>query len=420
MDQKGETKFTGWDFWPAGIQGVERELWMGVLGTLFQQVVEQDLKLLPTVCGNTGARKDVLFTINIDEKYKNALQCAGSPVSSPPEDRKPELEKLGIEALGLTRLIPATARNSLSRLGDSLGGLPLDSRMILLEYVLSDRNYAHLGFCNAPLLPLTPNGKFRGFSNSDGSKLYCPRTEDEVELFKESPRMVNTRELIPGTKRQMVSDIKKLDRSTAISIWRVADAASYCKEYIFGKIESKGEDIVTIPDFNGFVNLFWKWITISDNMSQLSIHPHLLNGLWLIPTLGDRYHKILDGRSPVLDISGRGFVGALLRDTASSLFTRHGLLYPLYAGDRGGFAKATTDVLRMRRYTQDCESFVPLVGWLVANSKDFVDQLNDTEKTKLINRLSALSRGLTDKSGVKVLRKLSLFQEVAPTATSNQ
>lgn len=419
MNKNKEAKFTGWDFWPAGIQGRERELWMGVLGTLFEQVVEQDLKLLPTVCGNTGTRNDVLFTLNIDEKYKSALQHARSPISFPPKDRRPELETLGIEALGLTRLNPTSARISLSKLKGSLENLNPDSRAILLEYILSDRNYQHIGSCRAPLLPMS-NGKFRGFSNinPDGPKLYFPHTEDEAELFRESTTMVDTKKLIPNTKQQMAFDIRKLDRFTAISIWRVADAALYCKKNIFNTIESQHDDIITMPDFNGFVNLFWKWINSIENISQLSANPHLLEDLWLIPTLGNRYHKILDGKSPILDISGRGFTGAFLQNTASSLFKRYGISYTLYAGDREGFTRATTDVLRTRHYIQNCEIFSSLVSWLVANSKDFVDRLDDTEKTILINRLSFLSRGLSNnyKNGAKILRKLSLFQEVIPAA----
>lgn len=417
MNKNGETGFAGWNFWPAGIQGVERELWMGVLGTVFEQVVEKGLKLLPTVCGNTGTRNDILFTLGVDEKYRNALQHARSPVSFPPEDRRPELKNLGIEALKLTRLNPMTARNSLSKLKDSLGNLHPDYRAILLEYILSDRNYAHIGSCRAPLLPIS-NGGFRSFSNLDGPKLYFPHTEDEGELFKESTRMVDTKKLIPSTKRQMVSDIKKLDHCTAISIWRVADAALYCKEYVFNTIKSKNEDIITIPDFNEFVNRFWKWTNTTDNISQLSANPHLLDELWLIPALGDHYHKILDEKSPILDISSRGFIGAFLQNTASSLFKRYGISCPLYAGDREGFTRATTDILRVRRYTQDCERFDSLVNWLVANSKDFVDRLDDTEKATLIHRLSPLSRGLSNKSNAKILRKLSLFQEVTPDSVT--
>lgn len=419
MAKNKEARFAGWDFWPAGIQGVERDLWMGVLGTLFQQVVEQDLKLLPTVCGNTGTRKDVLFTLKIDKKYVDALQNAKIPILFPPEDKRPELETFGIEALGLTRLIPATARISLSKLRGSLGNLHPDVRAILLEYVLSDRHYEHIGSCRAPLLP-TSNGRFRSFSSSGGPKLYLPRNEDEAELFKESTRMVNTKELIPGVKRQIVSDIKKLDHFTIISIWGVADAVLHCQEHIFNTIESKSEDTVTIPGFNVFVNLFWKWINTADNTSQLSTYPYLLDDLWLIPTLGDRYHKVLGRKSPILDISGRGSIGAFLRDTASSLFKRHGILCPLYSGDRGGFTKTTTDVLRARRYIQYCETFNSFVGWLVANSEDFVDRLDDAEKSKLVQHLSLLSRELQNKSGAKILRKLSLFQEVAPVAIPNR
>lgn len=392
---------------------------MGVLGTLFQQVVEQNLKLLPTVCGNTGTRKDVLFTLKIDQKYVDALQSAQSPVSFPPEDRRPELETLGIEALGLTCLVPATARNSLSKLKDSLGNLHPDSRAILLEYVLSDRDYVHIGSCRAPLLP-TSNGRFRSFSNKDGPKLYFPHNEDEAELFKESTKMVDTKKLIPGVKLQMVSGIKELDQSTAISIWRVADAASYCKEYVFNTIKSKSEDITTISGFNAFVNLFWKWINTIDSTCQPSAHPHLLDDLWLIPTQGDRYHKVPGENSPILDISGRGSIGAFFRDTTSSLFERHGIRYPLYVGDRDGFKKTTTNVLRARGYIQDCEVFSHLIDWLAANSKDFVDRLDDAEKIKLIHCLSYSSIGLTNKSSAKVLRKLSLFQEVAPVAIPNQ
>lgn len=411
MRERGEADFTGWDFWPAGTQGVERELWMGVLSTLFQRVVVQDLKLLPTICGDTGTRENVLFTLSIDEKYKNALQHARSPVSFPPADRRPELAKLGIETLQLTFLTPSTARNSLSNLRGSLENLPLDLRMTLLEYVISDKDYKSIGSCLAPLLP-TLDGGFHGFGRVGGSKLFFPRTELEVELFKESSKMVDTRKMMHSTVGQMVSDIKKLDRFTAISIWGVPDAAWYCKKYIFGNVESKNDKIITRPNFNEFINRFWKWINIPENTSELSNCPQLLNDLWLIPIVGDRYHKVLDGRYSILDISVHKFTSDFFRGAAYSLFGRCGIRYPLYTGE--GFTIITTDALRTHRYTEDCENLNSLVGWLVANSKDFVDRLDDNEKTKLLSRLRVLSIGLQrDRSSVQQIQRLSLFREVA-------
>lgn len=418
MSEDKEARFTGWDFWPAGTQGAGEGLWMGVLGTIFQQVVKKNLKLLPTVCSNAGTREDVLFTLKIDEKYRNALQNARSPISFPPADRIPELTGLGIEALGLTQLSPATARISLSKLRNCLGDLPLGLRMDLLEYVLSDKDYESIGSCHAPLLP-TSDSRFHGFSNTYGSRLYFPQTEEEAELFKESLIIIDVKKLNAETKRQMKFDIKKLDRYTAVSIWRVPDAVSYCKKYIFGSVESKNQNVIIRPGFNDFVNQFWKWIQIANNTAQLTAEPRLLDGLWLVPAKGDRYHKILDGKSSVLDISGQKLPSKFLQDAASRLFSCYGLLYPLYGGEE--FTPATTDMLRARRYIQDCGDFSALAEWLVDNHTDFVNRLSDEERTDLIHRLRILSIGaLGNKENGQIVGKLKLFRETATVEIPKQ
>lgn len=423
MNESKEARFTGWDFWPAGIQGEQTEqLWMGVLSTLFKRVVQNDLKLLPTVCGNTGTRQDVLFTLRVGEDIKSALREAGSPVVFPPEDRKDELFKLGIENLGLMHLTPATARASLSELRHNSQHISPGVRQTLLGYILSDKNYENLRSCHAPLLP-TLDGEFRSFGDLN-QKLYFPKTAEETELFKKSTTMIDTTKLTPSTEEQMRRDIGLLDSHTAISIWKVPDAASYCKEYIFKTSEPKHEEIISIPQFSDFVNQFWAWISLADNKRQLSNSPHLLDGLWLIPIMGDRYHSILNGRSYILDASCDR-IGSFLRNAACSLFEQHSARYSLYTGE--GFTPETTAILRSQLYIKNCEEIGSLMDWLVANSTSFVDRMNDIEKLKLLEYLSSEARVLqgpdrfsratiANKDSMQKVRALSLFRSATPAS----
>lgn len=425
------TGFTGWNHWPAGIQGDQQSglLWMGVLSLVFQRIVKRDLNLLPTICGRVGKRKEVLFTLSVEQKIRDALAEAGCQVVVPTEDRKSELARLNTNNLEIVELSVATARDKLSKLKDSLGGLALEHRQVLLDYVLSDRDYESLGFCEAPLLPISDD-KFCSFGHSD-EKICFPLTPKEAELFKHYPRMIDLEKLSPETNTQLKKDIVPLDQKTCISTWTVAEAASYCKNHIFINPRPPQDDsfiTATSPDLRGFIEQFWDWVTVvgSKHCKELSKNPILLDGLWLIPTLGDGiYHRISTKERgiSILDVTNP-YIGSFLKRTALELYKRDGTQYPIFTGE--GLSKVSSlreisrvSSLRELGYIDNSQTVELLISWLVKNLEKFVDRLDDEAKFRILEHLGGEARANAYSDATKKkIRMLSLFREAVPEDTS--
>lgn len=421
LHEKDNCPFSGWDFWPAGSEGGWKELGMGVLGRVFERVVMRNLRLLPTVCGTTLTRGAVLFSLDIPDGLKLALREAGVPVVSPPQDRRYEIAKLKPFTLGLAAVTPAAGRRHLTALKDSLGNLSIESRMILLQFVISDEDFRDIGSCTAPLIPVK-DGTFRAFkilAQGPGT-LFLSRDDREEEIFENYTNTVDLSNTAPETKKLMRKNIFKLHRFTAVQMWHVEDAAWYCSNYIFNDLEAPGNDIICMNGRTNFVNRFWQWI--SQQCKPLdSVSSSSLRDLWLLPLMFEEYRK-LSSRITVLDVSGKRGVGAFLWATADSHFLRYGQRYCLFTGE--GFSSQVGDSLRKCGFVKDYENIVSLMDWLVENSGEFVDRLSNEEKALLLQHLSIFSRGYLDieeresmKDGVS---RLSLFREAGPLSTDDR
>ena len=394
---------------------------MGILGTVFKEVVEGGYELLPTLSGVVKPANKVAFTLEIPEDLRLALRDARAPVVSPPEDRRTEIRALDYKKMGLEYLSPSTARHHLTTIKDSDALLHLDikPRMVLLDYVLSDCQVQNFGNCEAPLIPLS-NGTFRGFEMpvSQDDRIFIARDTTEVDLFQKSLERTVKMSALPKKSREiLVERIEEIEKHTGIKAWTVEDAAQYCSSYEFNGIEEPTPVVkIDKPKFDNFVKLFWKWVSKTQRRGgRGSTLVNALKDLWLIP-LGNQMFQRIGSTSeyPVLDVSANKGIGSFLRQAESALAKRSMpeiLVMHLYKG--GGFPQATK-CLQELGIIKDYDDRVSLMKWLEITLKAFVGRLEYGEKMELIRHLFDLSRDCSAPERLcmeQTVRKLPIFQE---------
>jgi len=416
---RSENLSPGWDFWPAGKQGEWGQLWMGIFGTVFKKVVEGGYGLLPTLSGVVKPANKVAFTLGIPEDLHHALRDARAPVVFPPEDRRTEIRALDYQNIGLECLSPSTGRHHLTTIKDSDALLHLDikSRMVLLDYVLSDCQVQNFKNCEAPLIPLS-DGTFRGFEvpASQGDRIFIARDATEEELFQKSlGRTVKITALSVKSLDILRRRIVEIEKHTGIKAWTVEDAAQYCFSYEFNGIKEPTPVVkIDKPEFGGFVELFWKWVSKTQRRGgRRSASVNALKDLWLIP-LGNQMFQRIGSASEylVLDISANKGIGSFLKQAESALASRSmpEIMY-LYKGD--GFPQATK-VLQELGIIKDCDDRVSLMKWLEITLKVFACKLEYAEKMELIRHLFDLSRDCSASKRLcmeQTVPKLPIFQE---------
>lgn len=397
ISEQGESGFRAWDFWPAGSNQEWKTGESGdvtrVLGNVFKRAVENDLRLLPTVCGTTGTRQDVLFTLEGVDCYESAFKDAGVAVVAPPHTKAHELMRLNTHNL-LTGLTPCAVRERLA-LGNNIENLPQDSRMLLLDYAISDGDYKKIGLCRAPLIPVK-DGTFQSFCVSREKKtrpIFLPRDENEVQLFENHSRIVDVDMLLPETAEVMRKNINDLDRHTEISKWTMDAAARYCEKHIFPCADT---DIIRKEGLDQFVDRLWQWI-MQQNEPSSSVVRSPLRNMWLIPLM-DREYRKLSSTVQILDVSGNGGIGVFIWKMAKQYEIR----CALFTGE--GISQETVAYLRLCGFLPYHGDLEDLMVWLVANSETFVDRLSSEEKRLLLRHLSGLASDCIGSKRKKVMR----------------
>lgn len=418
LSERGEYPFSAWEFWPSGSDEEWKERGTRVLGDVFERVVTDNLRLLPTVCQTAEARQNILFTIGDIDGYESAFEEAGAAIVVVPQDKRFELERLrsSQEARGedlfdsLAALIPSSLRTHLS-MKDDLGNLSPGSRMLLLNYILSDNEFGEIGLCHAPLIPVMDE-TFESFKvpSGEGYSLFLARDDNESQLFSQETRAVDTSQLVSETVYMMRQYIDEFHRHTRIKMWTISDAARYCQQHIFNSIGSEDTDIISEQGLGGFVDEFWNWIRRKyQHTDSSALSP--LHSLWLIPLMNGDYYRVR-GAVPVLDVSDMKGIGAFLWKTADS----QGLTRcTLYTGTTS--SQQTKEYLRGCGFIKDYQEIVPLMQWLDANSSVFIDQFSTPEKNLLLRYLHDLARDCIGKQRTKSMKdtisKLRVFREAA-------
>ncbi|CUS15651.1 unnamed protein product [Tuber aestivum] len=424
---RNENLSPGWDFWPAGKQGESGQLWMGILGTVFKKVVEDGLELLPTVSGIVKPAKEVVFTLGIPEDLHFSLRDAEARVVLPPEDRRTEIGSLD-HTIGLEYLSPSAGRRHLTTIKDSDALLNLDikPRMVLLDYVLSDRQAKDFKNCEAPLIPLL-DGTFRGLEmpSSQDNRVLLARDTIEEKLFCKSLKKTVKRDALSERSREtLVTHIAEIEQYTRIKAWTVEDAIQYCFSYEFSGIAEQTPVVkIDKPGFADFVELFWKWVSMAlHRQTGGPIFARALKDLWLIPLGGGMFQRIgSTSEYPVLNVSVNKGIGSFLKRTKSNLANRFGpVVMHLCTGD--GFPQAT-QILRELGIIKDYDDRESLMKWFEATMKVFAEKLDRTEKMELIRHLFDLSRdcSASERSCMEsTVRKLPIFQEANDSIPSER
>ena len=425
---RSENLSPGWDFWPAGKRGELGQLWMGILGAVFRETVEDGYKLLPTLSGAIKSANEVAFTLSIPEDLHFSLRDAGALVVFPPVDRRTEIGALDHKEMGLEYLSPSTGRRHLTTIKDSDALLHLDikARMVLLDYVLSDYQIQDFKNCEAPLIPLS-DGTFRGFEmpTSQDDRILIARDATEEALFQKSlERTVQTSVLPKESRTILMGRIAEIEKHTRIKAWTIEDAAQYCSSYEFNMITEPAPVVkIDKPKFNDFVELFWKWVSKAQRREAgMPTLVNALKDLWLIP-LGNKMFQRIGSISeyPVLNVSANKGIGSFLRQAESALANRFTpeIMY-LYTGD--GFPQATK-TLQGLGIIKDCDDRASLMKWLEVTVETFAGKLDYGDKMELIRHLFDLSRDCSASERLcmeSTVRKLPIFQEANDSSQSER
>lgn len=390
---------------------------MGICGTVFERVVKENLKLLPTICGTVEAREASLFTFEISDSLESALRDAGALVVYPPIEKKYEIEKLDPKSMGLAPLTPRAARRCLTALKDSkpLQGLKPDHRKSLMDYVLSDEDFEDLHTCEAPLIPVEGD-IFQGFdipASHDGF-LLLTQNEREERLFQKYQKAVSTSKLSEVALTRLRDNLPRIQRNTRIKAWTVESAARYCGLHIFSDITDTTAVSLYKAGIAEFIDRFWVWISVVQARSTDRVDISAVDDFWLLPIGNNRYQKLGSLPDfPVLDVSAKKGIGLFLEETTAHLSRRHApeVMY-LYSGS--GFSEYTTRCLQEFGLVKEYDDVYSLTKWLLVTMNVFTNRLNDKKKKDLIRHLYFLSEGYgaSGRGHMKsAVAKLTVFRE---------
>jgi len=411
---KKQCTYSGWSLWPVGSQNQGEHSIHGsaVLGLVFEKIVLEKRMLLPAISDSTAYASEVLFAGTLEEPLKNALRDAGVAVICPPTDRTAEVYRTLTPAMGINCVSPRTVRAALTALDGSLQSIGASSRSVLLDYILTDRDYGDLERCTAPLIPLV-DGSYGSFQRS--SIEYRLNTGMEPKLFADCKAFsIDNSKLSNDTYRLFVNSIDYFQTFTNVWPWDIPGARWYLITYIFSTGSSKEEypnDVVTRPGLTGWIDQFWKWAILKDRENIVSA----VEDLWLVPLSGGRFRKLSQSR-PALDISGRREVAQLFKEITSSPTATTN--YPIYSGT---LSQEVSDFFHHAGLIADCGRFEKLVTWL-GNYPSFLETATKEQRSQLVfqlGRMSTAARYQTMSSiqktriqpMVQMLRNLPLYHE---------
>ncbi|CCX05249.1 Similar to hypothetical protein [Tuber melanosporum Mel28]; acc. no. XP_002841252 [Pyronema omphalodes CBS 100304] len=409
-------------YWPkSSSQETIRKIYRHVFSIIF----ERNLPLWPTALGLKGI-SDVFISRLIDQNTRlivgnkhlqhlrlleKGLARMNFQLTHVPDEIYDTMERMNPNRKILT---PVSLSVFLSTHLENLIELEDDIKGALLDYLLSrplNKTFDYL--IGIPLIP-TCDGEWKSLGYLSSLKL--PYDEREIHLFsKKSHTMVDIRRISHRAFLKLQTlESDKLRGS--LQPWAVKDMAEYLKSFYFQNITDQR---ITIdgsclgPEFPGFVNEFWKWITklpeSEDMMKQLE-------GLWLIPLEGQQYHQIsLDACcSRPLDLANPSssfgsFILSLLErgSSRSDLLVLH-----------REFSEAASDLLSHHHLLWDSGNFEHVLHWL-SNPLDFIASLTTPQKHDLITELTKLVDHKTSLASLaSLLRSLPLFEEIHNTSDS--
>jgi hypothetical protein len=391
-DQNG-CAFAGWNVWPLG--GKEQAtLGVGILDEVFERVMTNGLRLLPTIGGSLAYPSEALFAPQLAVSLEEALREAAVVVVFPPNDRREWLSQLSHQYSGLQLITPTEIRLGLSTLqnashpGEGLNAISAHSKSVLLDYILSDAAYKEIGQCEARLLP-TLAGTYQAFKPLDGSiKIRFAQSQEELELFHGpniNPLVIDKSKLSPDSLYHFNNRIDLLENFSSVSRWDLKGAEIYCRSSVFQDDLHREVPMATIvrPGILGWVNRLWSWAVALDRKGAISA----FEDLWLLPLGGNRYSK-LPPKSIILDVSGHGPIAQIFRQILAS-YPTEALQYHIYTTN-DTMSQENTEFFREAKFIYDCEELHNIVSWLVS-WPGFLDVASYEQRTQLIDLMGDLA-----------------------------
>lgn len=382
---KEQCPYSGWSLWPVGSENHEEHRTHGseILGLVFEKIVAEGRKLLPTINDSTACASEVLFAEKLEESLKNALRNAGVVIILPPMDRKTEISRKLAPAMGINHVSPHSVRAALTALdGSGMQTLDASSRSVLLDYILSDLDYEDIGRCTAPLIPLA-DGLYGSFQISPSKYRLNSRTESG--LFTEYKAFtIDDSKLSDGAHHHFVTAMDAFQKFTNIAPWDIPGAHRYLNTYVFsseGSMKGKLNDIITRPDLMEWIGHFWEWAVLKEQDGVVSA----MKDFWLIPLFGGRLRK-LSHSQPALDISSWSQIAQLFREIIFSPRTAF-VDYPIYSGS---LSQKVSRFFRGSKLIVQCENFEELVTWLGQNPS-FLNTASHKQRSQLVLQLGGMS-----------------------------
>jgi hypothetical protein len=405
---RNEISLDRWSVWPLG--GKEQgTLGVGILEAVFERIIADKLKLLPTIKGSLACVSDVLFAPQLDGSLEEALREASVVVMYPPDDRRKQLVQSSLKSAQIRYISQKEVRLALSALEKDLrlDDVSNSSRSVLLTYILSDDAYEDVGKCEACLLPMLDTSYLNFKPLPKDIALRFSQSAEELELFRECKAfMVDNSKLSAGALCHFRDQMHLLQNFTNVSRWDLEGARWYCIGWVFRKeiLQAPSSGTICRPEIIGWVDRFWTWAISHDRNTAVSA----LDGLWLLPLTGNRYQS-LPPRDTILDVSKRGQAASLFRDILACSTAASD--YPIYTIDET-MSQENADFFREVNLISDCEKPENIVKW-IALFPDFLEVASYQQRTKLVGLLGALvTRRMTKAAKTciqSLLHKLPLF-----------
>lgn len=411
-----ETKFSGWDYWPAGRQGPGHEMEHGtqILRCLMSTIVENNIALLPTILNSVGSPDTCLYARTLSSRFRKACTTTKVPIVLPPTVNDYEFKHPQDLCGELQKWSPKTLRAYINGNVASFSDLDLETLQTVVEMILVDENCEDIGKCLGPLLPLK-DGSYGTFEKTGTSEYKLATTKEEVGLFSQSTDLstVDHDKLSKQSNEQLSRLIDQLCKYTSIRRWELKDAAKYCGTYLCASLDrSQGVVEIADPEQQNWIRNMWEWVAekaSSDYSSQDLIKD--FRGLHILPLQKQKYRIIDSHQWTTLDISGHTAFAKVLSKT---VITPKSPSYPLSSAS--GLSSKATQFLHACGLLTKCDDVVPLLTWLCqAHECGFFGVLSESQRSELVRELGQLfmraGRGHVLESMKALCRQLPLFHK---------
>ena len=250
---------------------------MNPLKNVLSTIVKDSLPLWWTEIGHSRADEGLLNVGAKSLALREALREAKVPVVYAPDGLHSHVQHI----FNGRHLDPQRLFSFLASKNDQIRDWSHDTKMSILEYLLSDGAFTEIG--TLELFPFK-DGNYRSIANYDA---FICRNDLEVDLF--------------GLQNDHNVDVEKLSRVAAsvlhgwcqssirhewIRYRSTSDFRDYCLKAVFVKPDSQQDMVYLDIEAASFVMKAWSWI-VKQDINDLGA----MSDLWIIPLTSGHYRK---------------------------------------------------------------------------------------------------------------------------------